>query len=242
MTKRIISLVLGLLLLAGSALADLPDFTSMSFEELNAIKQALDMEYFSRPEAEGRNLGPGIYTAGADFKPGTYYIGVVYPDAYGGSVPVQIQKGEDRAVRSYMTLGDAPLQTILNDGDNVYVESGKVYLSPKEYDPSELYQYQPPEGTRVPEGVYFVGEDIPAGRYSVYPGEVPGGRYEVYVRKTDEDGSTRYVYKSEKIYQNTVWVTAELKPVVIDLDDGDKIQIKNSVIMKKTEKTKLVFN
>lgn len=242
MLKRTLALILGLLILAGTALADLPDFASMSFEDLNTMKQALDKEYFARPEAEGLTLGAGIYTAGVDFKPGTYYLGIVEPYTYGGEVSVQIKKGDAMPVRVGVLLGDVPLQTILNDGDSIYIETDQIYLSAREYDPEEFYKYKVPDGTFIPEGVYFVGEDIPAGRYSVSPGGIPAGRYEVFVPESKENGETRYVYKSGDAYRKTIWVTTDTKTVTIDLDDGDKIEVKRPIVMKKTEKTKLIFD
>ena len=76
--KRIITvIVIIFLLIIPLALADSPDYSSLSFEELQNLKNAVDLEYNSRPESEGIELKEGVYIVGIDILPGKYYATMI---------------------------------------------------------------------------------------------------------------------------------------------------------------------
>lgn len=229
MLNRIMATTIGLLLLVGSALAELPDFSAMSFDDLNTFKQSLDQEYFSRPESEGVNLGKDEYIVGQDLRPGTYYVAMVYPadSTYRTNVKFYDSIDErnaepeiqyhDHAKRSLeLILGDPPKTLTLHDGEVVCVEWGSMFIKASEYDPKDYFDYTPPEGTIIPKGKYTIGTEIPAGMYTVYPATVKGGRYEI------NDGRTE-----------TVFVYPEVESSVVTLNDGDIFVVDTSIAMAK---------
>lgn len=73
--KKIVSLFLvALILLCTTAYAEEMDFSTMSTDELLALREQLNAEINERLGDEKNLIGDGVYVAGVDIKPGMYQI------------------------------------------------------------------------------------------------------------------------------------------------------------------------
>ena len=73
--KKIVSLLLVFLMLAGSAAyAEGTDFSTMTTDELLALREELNTEINARIGDDNALIGDGVYVAGVDIKPGMYQI------------------------------------------------------------------------------------------------------------------------------------------------------------------------
>lgn len=253
--KKLVVLAMILLMLnyAGIGTAEEPapvtgfDFSSYSFDELIGIKEQLDAELQTRPEAGERTLQTGQYVVGKDIAQGIYELGFVpaeEDDTYTNWYVYDTKQMYDYDV-GRLWLGDLPREEgTLKAGSSVRVElfDGDyfvIYRSAASITrvgnavPVET-NYTPPEGTSIPTGIYIIGEEIPEGKYTVYfNGEAPS-RVRTYADPADatndfKDGEFEAVLAS----YNT--------SVEINLKAGYAFRLEyNSVIMKKSEG--FVFN
>ena len=255
--KKLIALIVSLLMLSSVCVgfAEEPngetaagfDFTGYSYEELIGIKEQLDAELQTRPEAGERTLQTGQYVVGKDIAQGIYELGFVpaeEDDTYTNWYVYDTKQMYDYDV-GRLWLGDLPREEgTLKAGSSVRVElfDGDyfvIYRSAASITrvgnavPVET-NYTPPEGTSIPTGVYIIGEEIPEGKYTVYfNGEAPS-RVRTYADPADatndfKDGEFEAVLASYNTY------------VEINLKAGYAFRLEyNSVIMKKSEG--FVFN
>ena len=256
MRKTTMLLLAGCLALCSPATAAETDLSSMDFSALTELKQNVDAEYYSRPEAEPLTLAAGYYTVGQDINPGRYYVASVTPedDGYGVRMHVYVDKAQFDARPSgyygeyisddYFTLGEEPKSMILEEGNYLEVE-GSLMFSAREFSLSDYYTYEVPEGTYVPAGAYMVGEgedkDIPPGTFTVYPGTVNGGDVKIYYSEATfaEDGSWHLGYDKHcevRVKKNTSSET-------ISLEEGYVLLVEQDVVMRKgSGGAKLVFD
>ena len=232
------------------------DVAGMDFSSLSELKQKVDAEYYSRPEAEPFTVAEGYYTVGQDITPGRYYVASVKPDedGYGVRMHVYADKAQfdarpsgyygDYISDDYFSLGDEPKSMTLENGNYLYVE-GYLLFGAAEFAVSDYYTYDPPEGTYVPAGAYLVGDgedkDIPAGTFTVYAGSVYGGDVKIYYSQETyaQDGSWHLGY--DKHYE--VRVAKRQASETIMLEEGYVLLVEKDVIMKKgTGGGKLVFD
>ena len=76
--KKFIALILLLMLVVPTAMAEADfDFSGYSYDQLIGIKEQLDAEISTRPEAGARILQPGQYVVGKDIAQGVYDLGFV---------------------------------------------------------------------------------------------------------------------------------------------------------------------
>ena len=245
--KRVSAIVLAASLAFYSpVLASDTDITGMSFTELSELKQRVDAEYNSRPEAEPFDIAPGYYTVGQDINPGRYYVATVVPNAngYPSRMHVYLDKNQfdsrpamkygEYLSDDYFILGDEPKSIVFEEGNYLLVE-GPLIFSSNEFLASDYYTYEVPEGTYVPAGVYTVGEgedkDIPAGTYTVYAGTINGGDLKIYYSQETfaEDGSWHLGYdKHCEIDPND-----SLSSEMIILEEGFVLLVENDIVMKK---------
>lgn len=248
--KKLVVLTMVLLMLTytGIGTAEEPapvtgfDFSSYSFDELIGIKEQLDAELQTRPEAGERTLQTGQYVVGKDIAEGIYELGFVpveEDDTYTNWYIYDTKQMYDYDV-DRLWLGDLPREEgTLKAGSSVRVElfDGDyfvIYRSAASITrvgnavPVET-NYTPPEGTSIPTGIYIIGEEIPEGKYTVYfNGEAPS-RIRTYADPADatndfKDGEFEAVLAS----YNT--------SVEINLKAGYAFRLEyNSVIMKKSE-------
>ena len=82
--RKIAALVTAASLMLGvTAFASETDLSGMSFAELAQLKQEVEAEYNSRPEAEPFPVGEGYYLAVREFTPGGFFGAPVDPDDNG---------------------------------------------------------------------------------------------------------------------------------------------------------------
>lgn len=229
------------LFLGSACFAEGTDLKAMSFEELSSLKVAVDAELNSRPEAKPFDLSPGLYTVGKDIKAGRYYIMASLPLDYGAHIVVYETKdayvqppldkpyeyGEYKE-RYYLKYGKNIQIIDLEDGNYIYIQQASIKFSITEFTEEDYYEYTPPEGTYVPAGIYFVGEDIPAGIYQVYPATLAEGDVYIYENEAGKGG--------DWIAHAGIEFTLEGSYETVQLREGNKIEIDTDVVMKKQPK------
>lgn len=82
--KKLLSLILALaLLLPAAALADLPDISGLTDDELLELNHQIQLRLFSEQLVNGVEVPAGEYTVGSDLPAGVYRMEVVTPSAGG---------------------------------------------------------------------------------------------------------------------------------------------------------------
>lgn len=241
--KKFLPLLIALILtvLTTFAFAETVDYSTLSFDELLAIKKAVDLEYNSRPEAAGLNLAPGAYVVGEDIKPGHYYAAMVYPSDSGIKAYAYIYTSyeaykkldmHDRYIK--LEVCDDPQILILEKNEALVVADASIFLKADQFKSSDYYTYAPPEGsTMIPEGDYIVGEEIPVGKYAIYAG-IPGEvGYEVLVLSVNASGEKEFVRKEGFEYTKYVQSYATVNDILIELEEGDIFSPHKTVALKK---------
>ena len=231
------------------------DLTGMDFDSLSELKQKIDTEYYSRPESEPFTIAEGQYEVGKDIAPGQYYIAMVYPgdDQYTPRMHVYADRKTydsrpsgnygDYLSDDYFSLGEEPKCISLSENNFVLLQNGSVMASVALFDPSEYFVYEAPEGTYVPAGTYFVGNnedaDIPVGKYSVYPATINPNYIQVYHSKEAYEQDGEYHFNSDESILPVVLKTPTAE--ALTLDDGYVLIVGSDVIMTKNS-TKLSFD
>ena len=73
--KKLITVVLILaLLLLSASLADLPDVSGLSYDELLALRDLVNDAILASPENDKIELVPGVWAVGVDFPAGTWLV------------------------------------------------------------------------------------------------------------------------------------------------------------------------
>lgn len=244
--KRIVVFLLSILLTLGIATAESIDVSTMDFNTLKELKTAVDLEFYTRPEATGMILLSGFYTVGKDINPGRYYAMAVEPNDSDYTTRLHIyatrEKYETRPsgyygeylYDNYFHLGEDSKSLVLEEGNFLYLEAGSIVISASPITPSDYYTYKVPEGTYVPVGVYNVGDDIPAGKYLAYSGTIRGGDVKIYFTEEDfkSDGAWHLGY--DQHFELDVKKTPVSCSLV--LEDGYVVFVEKDIVMKKQVK------
>ena len=243
--KKILPLILlvSLLLSVHVAIAEADfDFTSYSYEQLIGIKEQLDAEITTRPEAGERILQPGQYVVGKDIAQGVYDVGFVAAeedDTYTNWYIYDTKQMYDYDV-SRLYLGDLPrdegrvqegssVKVELFDGDYFVIYRSAASIERTGNAVPVEYDYTAPEGTSIPTGIYIIGEEIPAGKYTIYfNGEAPS-RVRTYANPEDATNDFKDTdFEAVVANYNT--------SVEVNLKEGYAFRLEyNNVIMKKSE-------
>ena len=251
MMKKLLIMMLCILFVSGTALGE-TEFSELPFDDLLTLKKSVDLEYASRPESEGIMLYSGTYVVGTDIKPGHYFAASVEPNDINTGAYLSIYEDMETFNREeefyhklakyyeFCGLGDQPESIILDAGNVIFLEYGSVLLKSEPFDPEKYYTYIPPEGTIVPPGTYTVGDDIPVGKYNAYPATLSGGEFKVLIRVIGDDGSSSLVTKNGMYSYTFIGVRKNQKYEPLDLEEGDILEVRNSIVMKK--QPKLVFD
>lgn len=250
--KKLIALIVSLLMLASVCTgfaeesSEEPaagfDFTGYSYDELIGIKEQLDAELQTRPEAGERILQVGQYVVGKDIAQGVYDLGFVAAeedDTYTNWYIYDTKQMYDYDV-GRLWLGDLPreegtlkagssVKVELFDGDYFVIYRSAASITRVGNAVPVESSYTAPEGTTIPTGIYIIGEEIPEGKYTVYfNGEAPS-RVRTYADPADATNDFK---------------DGEFEAVLADYNTSVEINLKagyafrleyNSVIMKKSE-------
>lgn len=244
--KKIIAIIVFLVMVMSISIsiADV-DLSSMSFDELLALQDAVKAEIMARPENTYSVLNPGVYYCGKDILPGDYYFLYDSGASYGSTV--YIYKNEEDFVEGYSenTIrkslysidlkphGDS-LRTTLEIGFIVIVRDAAIKVSAADFsDEVKNLAIIPEKAKQVPAGYYIVGTDIAPGKYTAY---VPVGNSETVRVYANEDA-----YLSDGKYdyyemRNGTW------SVTFPLQEGQVFSVKGTIYMTKAEQTMLTFD
>lgn len=250
--KRFLLIMICAFLFTGVAFSETSDLSSLSFEELQSLKKAVDGEYFSRQESEGIMLQKGQHVVGEGIKAGQYYVACVEPND--SNIGAFLYLYDDMATyeqeepyyaklarsKDFYIFSDDVNSVVLQEGNVIIIQDGPLFFKTTPYECSDYYTYEAPAGTLVSKGTYVVGVDIPADNYLAYPGTIKGGEFNTYVKKVNEDGTTKLVTKSGYSSFTSVYVKKTMDGVLMELEDGDIVEVKGSIIMAR--KPKLQFD
>ena len=235
--KKLLSLMMVLFILITPAMAEGLDLEGMDYDSLMQLKQAVDAELYSRPEAEPRVLQPGIYEIGKDICPGRY-LARVNSYEFGKNTYCSLSIFDtfeaatnygDRVYYETISLEEGSLGIDLPDGKFFKVSDFPVTLSVSELTEEELYEYVPPEGTYVPAGTYVVGEDLPAGGYQIFMGTIAGCDVLVY----DDENALENGKYSQRAELRMIW---DGHVASISVKEGNIVKVEDDVVMKKQPK------
>lgn len=95
--KKLIIIMLLALILPAAALADLPDISDLTVDELMELNHQIQLRLFSEKLIEGVDVPAGEYIVGEDIPAGTYRLKIGFPKS-GGYLTVYKSKGKKVAV------------------------------------------------------------------------------------------------------------------------------------------------
>lgn len=197
------------------------DLTNMDVESLIKLKDAINAELTSRPEASPFKMGPGEYTVGVDIKAGKYYVALEDRGDIGYIFIYDHKDGEKIDSVSFH-LEDKATRITLEDGNYFSIEHTTLMFSLNEYENGVYYRYDLPEGTIVPAGMYVIGVDIPAGTYQLFATTLEEKVVFIYPSATNKEDYESIYPKAS----STDYVTAMLI-------DGNVIEFTEATLMRK---------
>ena len=123
--RKFVCFALILCLLPVMALAD--DLSSMSFDDLMALRQQITAEIMSRPEWKEVTVPSGAWKVGLDIPVGVYSI---HPTEKGGYLRILSDSGKVLISQGVRKEADAFGKYELKDGYVVEIEDGSLMLAP----------------------------------------------------------------------------------------------------------------
>ena len=246
MRKMVVVVVaLIILILFPSAISESDEYRDMPFEQLALLKKAIDIEYYSRKEAEATIISPGVYVIGEDLPEGTWYYRVKeasIKDNCGDYVfyPNQEAYNENNKTNAYQghiyygSIGSC----FFSKGNVLIISGAPMLFSLSKEKVDNIPVYETPEGTRVRPGKYIVGKDLPIGYYYVLAASVDSSYFGIYKNEAWSD----LVYASaDEAYRITV--DKDDVGLLVNLQNENAIVIEdNDVIMRKREDEPLYFD
>ena len=229
--KKNLLIILLMLCFTLSANAESIDLTTMDFDSLLLLNQEINMELRSRSESKSFILTEGQYIVGKDIKPGKYYVMITEPAEdnviLGNLRVINIYKNKTAYERQSGSFSETWLSHLVFTFDGnyqtIYFEDGYYFtltdsLTLIPFSKEDIWKIDVSRGTLIPAGVYTVGNEIPAGEYELYPGELNGGDVYLYYNEYTYKNDGSYHFNSDKHFELKVF--KNLKPVVINLEDG----------------------
>ena len=128
--KKLITLLLILAMLPVIALADLPNISGLTDEELIELQRQIQLKLFSEKLIDGVKVSPGVYMVGKDIPEGEYRIEYRTEDKY--SLATFSAYREEPFFSFVSILGYTRPTEIgkieLTDGVTVKIESDSLYF------------------------------------------------------------------------------------------------------------------
>ncbi len=252
--RKAITVVISLFLFLSVCSAEGTDLSGMSYDELTALKQAVDSELLTRPESLNSVLLPGAYEVGKDVKAGTYYI--LFDKAYDVFMTADIFIYKDKTTfdEGYSAYSKSKVQFSVDvytggdsaridlaDGNMLVIENGSVRISTVDFDETVKSVAVLPENVKeVPIGNYIVGKDIAAGRFNAFVEGRSGAEIQIYANeetyKEDENGRSS---KAEYAFGIT---RGEGRQVTFTLEEGNVFIVSEGpVYMNKAQSDMITF-
>lgn len=243
--SSVLVLLFVFLLLSIPAFGESIDYSKMDYHSLLALKQEVDLELHSRPEAAPLTLNPGQYSVGSDIKAGKYYVIYAKP---GSDVYCRFHIYADKATYDAAPSGrygeylrDEYIEAIdqstvfeLQEGNYLYIEGASLKFSVIDFDDDDYFSYEAPNETIVPLGTYTIGEEIPAGSFTAYPYDLKGATIYIYKNAeafaADDTNDSIYWDADPKIH---VSIAGTKSSPIFKLSEGNIVIIDNAVVMKK---------
>lgn len=230
------------------AFGETMDYSKMDYDSLLALKQEVDLELHSRPEASPKILNPGQYTVGSDIKAGKYNVifegpgssrnceFALFSDKSAFAASLAAPAGERRnhvLLYGSIRASDRSMVINLQEGNYLITEGASIKLSVTDFDNEDYYSYTAPEGTIVPLGTYTVGKEIPAGSYTAYPYYLEGA--EIIIYKNAETLAAEKYMNIHSDADTTIYlgITSDRRSSIFKLDEGNIAIIENAVVMTK---------
>lgn len=245
MKKGIAFIVFLVMVVSGSASVAEVDLSSMSFEELLALQDAVKAEIIARPENAFSVLTPGVYNVGEDIIPGDYYFLYDSGASYGSTLYIyrnqeEFEEGysENTIKKSLYRLdleprGDSS-RVELEEGNVVIVRDAAVKVAAADFsDEIKNLAIIPENAKQVPAGYYIVGTDIAAGKYTSYVPVGNGETVRVYKNEAEYLSDGKYDYYEMR---NGNW------SITFSLQESQVLVVKGVVYMTKAEQTMLSFD
>ena len=180
MKKFLCFVILAILMFQAVAFAE-GDYSSYTTEELIDMKDAIVAELATRTDAGPVHYTEGQYVVGRDIPAGKYKLTLLPTDS--GNTYTNWYIYESKSMYDYdvsrLFLGDLPkAEDTLREGKEATISlyNGDYFVlyrsgAEVEYLGSVVdyeIDYEVPEGTKIPVGLYTFGDEIPAGTYNVY--------------------------------------------------------------------------
>lgn len=118
MKKLITLLLIAALLLPAAALADLPDISGLTHNELIELNHRIQMRLFSEKLINGVNIPIGRYTVGEDIPAGSYRVAI---SAENGLIAISSPEG--KSVCSYLVGSTFNVAEI----GKITIEEGQIF-------------------------------------------------------------------------------------------------------------------
>lgn len=234
--KKIFALMLMLAMIVTPVFAEGLDLAGMGFEELTELKQAVDNEYFARPESEPKVLQPGLYTVGEDIAAGSYQVIVADfgSKEYAWLYLFENQEAyNDRDALTYtaISLYDSETGGIsLENGNILMIDALPCAFSVSDFSNEDFPVYEVPEGTIIPGGTYTIGDSIPMGMYQIYSGSIRGAEIYGY---SDLETSRSDERRNECDYEIELIASNPAQGTTQTFEEGTIVVITDDVVMKK---------
>lgn len=101
--KKLITIILALaLLLPAASLADLPDISGLTVDELLELNHQIQLRLFSEKLIDGVDVPAGDYIVGEDVPAGTYRMKVGFPSSGGYLTIYESQERKISVVESFL--------------------------------------------------------------------------------------------------------------------------------------------
>jgi len=128
--KKLITIILILaMILPAAALADIPDISNLTVDELIELNHQIRMKFFSEKLINGVRIPAGVYTVGVDIPEGIYRVvyNPPYETAFCSFSIREVDGGSYSTLLGFSSSNDIGKLYFANLA-TVTIENGEVYL------------------------------------------------------------------------------------------------------------------